>query len=257
MSHLTEPIQLSPHVFIVYSEFPHVDSGNVYLVTGKRPALIDCGSQRAVPQIVDNLSQLGLRVADIDQVIATHGDYDHVQGYHILHALNPDLQLHIHWRDRSTVQEDNAYMTASYVYGQPFIRFNAEQCLPLNDGDVISVGDTALTVHHTPGHTEGSVCFLGRIDDTDILFAGDAIGGAMRSLDGASLEIWARAMATWRSSLRHISDLTFDWVLNGHEPAANLPLTRSRVDRLVAQFGTMMNPWFLLGEAEPVPVRQP
>lgn len=253
MSHLTEPVQLSEHVFIVYAEFPHADSGNVYLITGDRPALVDCGSDRAVPVLVDNLAQVGLEPGEIEQVIATHGDYDHVQGFHGLRRLNPDLRLLIHRQDLRTVQGENPYQTASYVYGRPFQRLDAQHCVPLDDGDMIPAGDTVLTVHHTPGHSEGSVCLLGEIDGHSILFAGDAVGGAMRSLDGASLELWARAMQTWKRSLAGLAELEFDWVLNGHEPVASLPISRWRFDRMAAHFGTMMNPWFSLSERNHAP----
>ncbi len=30
---------------------------------------------------------------------------------------------------------------------------------PIGDGDTLSVGESTITVHHTPGHTLGSVCF--------------------------------------------------------------------------------------------------
>lgn len=246
MPRLTAPVQLSRHVYVVYSEFPHVDSGNAYLISGKSPTLIDCGSQRGFPQLLSNLSQLGVRVTDLEQVIATHGDYDHVQGFHSLCQLHPELRLRLHRSDWPIVQESNPYRNASYLYGRPFVRFQEEQCLPLDDGDVIPVGDSTLTVHHAPGHTEGSVCLLGEFDGIGILFAGDAIGGAMRTLEGASLEVWAQAVATWQQSLLRLTALEFDWVLNGHEPAGSLPLRRSRIDRMVPMFGKMLNPWFFL-----------
>ena len=41
----------------------------------------------------------------------------------------------------------------------------------LNDGDIISFGNTQLSVIHTPGHTPGSVCFLAG----SYLIAGDTI----------------------------------------------------------------------------------
>ncbi len=128
--------------------------------------------------------------------------------------------------------------------------FLADQCLPLDDGNVLPAGNTSLVVHHTPGHTEGSVCLLGEIDGISVLFAGDAIGGSMKSLAGANLHIWANAAVTWAESLRRLEALPFDWVLNGHEPAATLPLTRSHVDRLFGSFGMMLNPWFLLDDSE-------
>ena len=46
----------------------------------------------------------------------------------------------------------------------------------LNDGDVVRMGDVAMTAHLTPGHTEGSVCLLdvdgGQLFSGDTLFAG-------------------------------------------------------------------------------------
>jgi len=250
MPALTEPLQLSANLYVVYSEYPHVDSGNVYLITGEYPTLIDCGSQRAVPRILRNLAQIGLRVNDVHQVIATHGDYDHTQGFHELRKLQPGLPLLINRHDWPTMLEGDTYRNSSYLYGRPFVPFAADQCLPLDEGDVLPVGNTTLTVYHSPGHTEGSVCLLGDIDGHGVLFAGDAIGGSMKSLAGADLQLWAKAMVTWAESLQRLGALSFDWVLNGHEPAGTLPLRRSHVDRLLESFGKMMNPWFLLDDDE-------
>jgi glyoxylase-like metal-dependent hydrolase (beta-lactamase superfamily II) len=250
MPSLTAPVQLSPHLFVVYSEYPHRDSGNAYLITGRYPTLIDCGSHRAAPYLIDNLAQLGLRVGDLTQVIATHGDYDHIQGYHDLLLHHPDLRLYLHRKDWPIVQGNDPYQNASYLYRHPFVPFTAEQCLPLEDGETIAAGDTSLTAYHTPGHTEGSVSLLGTIDGHEVLFAGDAIGGAMRSLEGAVLEIWVQAAVTWKQSLQRLTGLDFEWVLNGHEPAKTLPLPRSRFDRAVRSFGRMLSPWFSLDDDE-------
>lgn len=248
MPALAVPVRLTDHLAIVYSEYPHVDSGNVYLLMGARPTLIDCGSARAVPSLVRNLAGLGVAVGDVDRVIATHGDYDHIQGYHALRRMHPNLALHIHRLDWPTMIEGDRYRTASYLYSRPFVPFAPGECLPLDDGDVVPAGDTMLTVHHSPGHTDGSVCLLGEIDGHRVLFAGDAIGGSMKSLSGADVPLWLAAMVSWSESLRRLSGLSFDWVLNGHEPAATLPLSRPYVDRLLGSFGKMLNPWFLLGE---------
>jgi glyoxylase-like metal-dependent hydrolase (beta-lactamase superfamily II) len=242
---------------VVYSEFPHVDSGNVYLVTGAHPTLIDCGCERAVPTLVRNLSRLGLAISDIEQVIASHGDFDHTQGYHLLRQEHPGLQLSIHYHDHALVQGTDPYRTCSYLYGRPFVPFSAEHCRPLGNGDVVPAGNGELTVIHAPGHTEGSICLLGRIDGRNVLFAGDVVGGAMKSLDGADLHVWAGALAAWAQSLDRLAGMDFEWVLNGHEPAASLPLTRDDFDRKRRMFGKMLNPWFALGEDEPEMIPEP
>lgn len=250
MTALATPVQLAPHLYIVYSECPHCDSGNAYLITGQYPTLVDCGSHRAVPQLVENLAQLDLEVADLVQVVATHGDYDHIQGYHELLRRHPHLRLYLHCKDWPIVQGSDPYRNASYLYRRPFVPLLASQCLPLGDGETIAAGDSCLVVHHAPGHTEGSICLLGEIDGHDVLFAGDAIGGAMRSLDGANLDIWVQAAATWQQSLQRLAALEFDWILDGHHPAVELPLSRTWFDRAIASFGKMMNPWFALDDEE-------
>jgi glyoxylase-like metal-dependent hydrolase (beta-lactamase superfamily II) len=250
MTRLAAPRQLSPHLYIAYAEFPHRDSGNVYLVTGKHPTLIDCGSRRGVRYLVQNLAQIGLEPRDIEQVIATHGDCDHLQGYHELRRLHPGLKIRIHPRDLPLVLENDPYRNASYLYRNAFEPFLPEQCLPIEEGDLVPADDTHLMVLHTPGHTEGSLCLLGEIDGHKVLFAGDTFGGAMRSLEGAELATWVESARTWRRSLQKLAALDFDWVLDGHEPEASLPISRARFDRAVASFGKMLNPWFSLEEGD-------
>jgi glyoxylase-like metal-dependent hydrolase (beta-lactamase superfamily II) len=247
---LEGPYRLSDRLYVVYAEHPHVDSGNCYMITGEQPTLIDCGSEAAVPRLIENLARLGLRVEEIAQVIATHADYDHIQGFHGLRARNPRLCLRINRADLPVVREANAYRTASYVYERQYVRLDDACLLPMDPGDVIAAGDTALEVIATPGHTEGSVCLLGAIDGRGVLFAGDTVGGAMRSLEGASIETWVEAAHAWVASLALLSTREFDWVLTGHEPVSSLPITRARFDRMVRRFGTMLNPWFSLGERD-------
>jgi glyoxylase-like metal-dependent hydrolase (beta-lactamase superfamily II) len=162
----------------------------------------------------------------------------------------------MHPLDWASVQGIDPYRTSSYLYGRPFIPFQAGWCQPLADGEVVPAGDGELTVIHAPGHTEGSTCLLGEIDGHGVLFAGDVVGGAMKSLDGGDPQVWAAALADWARSLDRLAGLQFDWLLNGHEPAADLPLSRTDFDRMRRMFGKMLNPWFALGEDEPdlVPV---
>lgn len=253
MTPLTVPRRLSSHLFMAYSEFPHRDSGNVYLLTGRVPTLIDCGSRSAVPRLLRNLAQIGLDLSDIPQVIATHGDCDHIQGYHDLHQAHPGMRLYLHPADWSLAQEANPYRNAGYLYRNSFHPIAPERCLPLTDGGTVPAGDGELTVIHTPGHTEGSVCLWGEVDGRHVLFAGDTVGGAMRSLQGADLAIWAQAARTWEESLQRIAQLPIDWILNGHEPEDNLPLPRGWLDRGIETFGMMMNPWFFLDASDEEP----
>lgn len=43
------------------------------------------------------------------------------------------------------------------------------------DGDKIGLGDTTVTVDHTPGHTRGSVVFRVEGDAAEVVFSGDTL----------------------------------------------------------------------------------
>lgn len=59
----------------------------------------------------------------------------------------------------------------------------------LADGETIEVGETAVRVIHTPGHTPGSICLLVPTADGQALISGDTLfpGGPGRSDNPAAL----------------------------------------------------------------------
>ena len=59
----------------------------------------------------------------------------------------------------------------------------------LADGETIALGDTAVRVFHTPGHTPGSICLLVDADGGAVLISGDTLfpGGPGRSDSPAAL----------------------------------------------------------------------
>jgi glyoxylase-like metal-dependent hydrolase (beta-lactamase superfamily II) len=63
----------------------------------------------------------------------------------------------------------------------------------VKDGDHITVGDVALEVIHTPGHSPGGICLLGEGN----LFTGDTlfVGGIGRTdLPGSSMSDFMKAI---------------------------------------------------------------
>lgn len=248
MTRLSAALQLSPHLFVAYAEFPHHDSANVYLVTGERPLLIDCGSAHAAQLLLRNLERIGTPIGTIERAVATHGHCDHVQGFDALRAAHPGLRLLIHALDIPLVQQPGLAGSACHLYNGVFRPVPAASIVALGEGDRIPAGDGELLVLHTPGHTAGSICLYGEVDGQELLFAGDTVGGSLPGLEGADLSSWARAERDWEGSLQRIAALDIDGVLNGHEPVGGLPISRVRLDRSIALFGKMLNPWFSLAD---------
>jgi hydroxyacylglutathione hydrolase len=120
----------------------------------------------------------------VTHVINTHGHSDHSAGNAaILEATHARLYIH-HLEAKSLAgMANSAFSRLMGGKGSP-----APDIL-LKDKDLIDIGETQLTVIHTPGHTPGGICLHmpGHVFTGDTLFVGavgrtDLPGGSMAKL---------------------------------------------------------------------------
>ncbi len=113
--------------------------------------LIDPG--RADPRIETYAREKGLTIR---MILNTHGHYDHTHA-NVYYAAKFGVQIAAHAQEAPLYAED-----PDGQCGKPDVLL-AEQ--------VVQIGTISLQVHHTPGHTPGSVCFqIG-----SLLFSGDSL----------------------------------------------------------------------------------
>jgi glyoxylase-like metal-dependent hydrolase (beta-lactamase superfamily II) len=115
-------------------------------------------------------SQVLRRIADdgraVEAILITHAHVDHLAGVPAVRAETAaPVSMH---------PDDHALLDWGQFQGLPFIPAGFQPFTvdnPLAQGQAIDFQDLRLRVLHTPGHTQGSVCFLIGID----CFAGDTL----------------------------------------------------------------------------------
>ena len=134
-----------------------------------------------VPVAVGGHEELERPAALGKLIVTTHGHWDHF-GENAAVAEHTGAPIAVHALDAYRLTEP-----------QPlWAPFEIPPCVPavdLAEGGEIRFGEIRLTVLHTPGHTEGSVCLWA--EDEGLLFSGDTLfaGGWGRvDLPGASPE---------------------------------------------------------------------
>ncbi len=137
---------------------------NCYLVACEKTrtaAVIDPGEEGA--RILEAINRAGLR---LQSIINTHGHFDHIGANSFL-VEKTGAELLIHRDDApllARAREHAAHFGLTAVPSPAPTRL-------LQGGEVLSVGDIALQVFFTPGHSPGGICLLAE----DHLFVGDVL----------------------------------------------------------------------------------
>ena len=119
-------------------------------------------------------------------ILLTHGHFDHTSGL-VQAARQYGVPVYMHPSDLPMLSDPNLsglHLFFPDAEFEPWHEIN-----PLSDGQVLQLEDLTVKVLSTPGHSQGSVCYL----IEDCLFTGDTLfkrgygrtdlwGGSMRAL---------------------------------------------------------------------------
>ncbi len=186
---------------------------NCYLVgdgSSGEAVMIDPGEEDAL-----FLRELGARRWKLGAIWLTHGHIDHIMGVEAVHSAT-GAPIHLHPLDRSLYD-------ALPQFGNWVGRHLERPPVPhhqLEAGQLLRVGKFEFTVRFTPGHSPGSVSFLGQgmIFGGDVLFSGSVGRTDLPGGDSATL------LSSIQSKFLSLPDSTV--VHSGHGPDTTIGIER-------------------------------
>jgi len=145
---------------------------NAYLaVEDDGPVLVDAGMPWHARSIRRGLDQAGFEPVDLERVLLTHYDPDHVGG---LRRLDVDCPVYIGAGDAPYLQGQldppwTEWKGLLQRVVRPFVQPSGLDVRPVTDDDTVG----SFTVYDTPGHTTGHVSYVST--ELDAAFLGDAV----------------------------------------------------------------------------------
>lgn len=113
------------------------------------------------------LEELQKEELELKYILLTHSHFDHIGDCADLQS-ETGATVYIHADDAYRLEEPNKHTILTMPDINAITNFEY-----LTDGMQIEIGKNTLEVVFTPGHTEGSVCFLSKEDK--VLFSGDTM----------------------------------------------------------------------------------
>ena len=179
---------------------------NVYIVIEGDAAVVVDAPLESVGPVTDALAKRALR---LEAIVCTHGHFDHMAEAAEL-ARRTGARVLAHALDAGRLRTPSRPTFFPDLEVEP-----VEVSTELQEGDTVRVGETQLTVQHTPGHTPGSLCLHtdGLLLSGDTLFAGSFGRSDLPGGDPGVL----------RASLLRLAELPKETrVLPGHGPETTI-----------------------------------
>jgi len=215
-----EEREIGPVTVLFGEEGGKYPDGNSLLVRGSRETVV-------IDPALGVVARQG-RLPRVDRVLNSHCHEDHIAGNHLF----PDVPWHVHEADAIGFRSIDDFMG---IYGFPddvaktwrstvLERFHyapRPDVSPFRDADVFDLGDVAIRVVHTPGHTRGHSLLLvewgargagerlAYLGDIELSSFGPYYGDAWSDLEDfeRSLAVVRKIEAAWYATFHHIGVL--------------------------------------------------
>jgi len=196
-----------------------IRGANVFLVldSGGSAAVVDSGMPGNEGRIVEYARSVGVNARMLEYIVLTHSDIDHSGSTARLKQIT-GAKVAIHQADAPRVAGEKKLKDVKGGMGVlfgimgKFMRFTpVKPDILLKDSDKI----LDMTVIHTPGHTDGSVCLY---RENQAMFVGDALRTDSDSSPRLPPGAMTLNMEQAKESVKKISTYQYSFLFPGHGP---------------------------------------
>ena len=204
-------ITVEKHLAIMKDGF----TTNTYIVTDEESgetAVVD-------PSLPEESLMEKLNGKNVKYVLLTHGHFDHTCGAKMIKE-NTGAKVVIHKEDDEMLHDISKNEFEENCIGSKFPEVDAD--INSEDGTELMLGNTKITVMHTPGHTKGGVCYL--FNEDRVMFSGDTLF----RLTAGRADLYGGNGRDELRSLAKIGELEGDYkVYPGHDDDTTLDFERA------------------------------
>ncbi len=154
-----------------------------YLIRSSKPCLVETGTARSAPVVIEQLAALGVGSADLATIVVTHIHLDHAGGVGDLAEAFPNAQIVVQERGARHLADPSRLVASAHrVFGEAMDRLfgdlrptDAARIVSIAQQGQVDLGDGRyLAAFHNPGHASHHI---GLVDSaTGDLYTGDAAG---------------------------------------------------------------------------------
>jgi metallo-beta-lactamase class B len=154
-----EPFQLIGNIYYIGT-----DGIAAYIIkTSDGLILMDTAVPQSTGMLKDNMAKLGFKEADIKYILNTHAHFDHTGGFA---EIKKDTGAKLIAGERDKPLLEGGYYPGDEKntdIGFPAVKVDRT----VTEGDKVTLGDTTLTAHATPGHSPGCTSWEMTVKDGD------------------------------------------------------------------------------------------
>lgn len=155
-----EPFHLIGNIYYIGT-----DGISAYIIkTSDGLILMDTATPQLTGMLKDNMAKLGFKEADIKYILNTHAHFDHTGGFAEI-KKDTGAKLIAGARDKPLLEGGYYPGDEKNVdIGFPPVKVDRA----VTEGDKVTLGDTTLTAHATPGHSPGCTSWEMTVKDGNV-----------------------------------------------------------------------------------------